>query len=418
MTTQTEQFTVRRSDAHTSLPLQLPPAGHFINGSFVPGSTGLLIDVVDPTTEQVIASVQAGTAGDVDAAVAAAVVAQKTWDATTPKERADVLNLIANIIEENRAAFEAIESANTGKPQAVSEDDVSSTIDTFRFMAGASRTLTSMAGGDYATGHTSVILREPVGVVGVITPWNYPLLMAAWKIAPILAAGNSIVIKPSEQTPLSTLKLVEVLAGRIPDGILNVVTGRGRTVGQRLSEHPDIALVALTGSVVSGQAVAETAAKSVKRVHLELGGKAPVVVFPDADLRAAAAGVRNAGFWNAGQDCGAACRVLVHESVAEEFTAHLVREVSTLVIGAPDAGDDVEIGPMISLPHYERVKESLAEARGQASPWPSADPPWKVPGTSSNPQSSATYRPAHTSPPTRSSAPWSPWKPSAPPRKP
>lgn len=345
------------------LPLSLPPAGHFINGSFVPGSTRLLIDVVDPATEAVIASVQAGTADDVDAAVAAAVVAQKTWGATTPKERADVLNLIANIIEENRADFEAIESANTGKPQAVAEDDVSSTIDTFRFMAGASRTLTSMAGGDYATGHTSVILREPVGVVGVITPWNYPLLMAAWKIAPILAAGNSIVIKPSEQTPLSTLKLVEVLAGRIPDGILNVVTGRGRTVGQRLSEHPDIALVALTGSVVSGQAVAETAAKSVKRVHLELGGKAPVVVFSDADLRAAAAGVRNAGFWNAGQDCGAACRVLVHESVAEEFTSHLVREVSTLVIGAPDAGDDVEIGPMISLPHFERVKEALAEAR-------------------------------------------------------
>ncbi len=371
--TQTEQFTVqpftvRRStagspDIDSVLPLPLAPAGHFINGSFVPGSTGLLIDVVDPTTERVIASVQAGTAGDVDAAVAAAVVAQKTWGATTPKERADVLNLIANIVEENREAFQVIESANTGKPQAVSEDDVSSTIDTFRFMAGASRTLTSMAGGDYATDHTSVILREPVGVVGVITPWNYPLLMAAWKIAPILAAGNSIVIKPSEQTPLSTLKLVEVLAGRIPDGILNVVTGRGRTVGQRLSEHPDIALVALTGSVVSGQAVAETAAKSVKRVHLELGGKAPVVVFPDADLRAAAAGVRNAGFWNAGQDCGAACRVLVHESVAEEFTEHLVREVSTLVIGGPEAGDDVEIGPMISLPHFERVKESLAEAR-------------------------------------------------------
>ncbi|AFR31023.1 aminobutyraldehyde dehydrogenase [Arthrobacter sp. Rue61a] len=367
-TTQTEQFTVRRStggspDIAGALPLPLPPAGHFINGSFVPGSSGQSIDVVDPATEQVIASVQAGTADDVDVAVAAAVVAQKTWGATTPKERADVLNLIATIIEQNRQAFEAIESANTGKPRAVSEDDVSSTIDTFRFMAGASRTLTSMAGGDYATDHTSVILREPVGVVGVITPWNYPLLMAAWKIAPILAAGNSIVIKPSEQTPLSTLKLVEVLAGRIPDGILNVVTGRGRTVGQRLSEHPDIALVALTGSVVSGQAVAETAAKSVKRVHLELGGKAPVVVFPDADLRAAAAGVRNAGFWNAGQDCGAACRVLVHESVAEEFTEHLVREVSTLVIGAPDAGDDVEIGPMISLPHYERVKESLAEAR-------------------------------------------------------
>ncbi|WP_284979988.1 aldehyde dehydrogenase family protein [Arthrobacter sp. fls2-241-R2A-200] len=362
-TTQTEQFAVRRSTSPSGTALPLPPSGHFINGSFVPGSAGLLIDVVNPTTEAVITSVQAGTAEDVDAAVSAAVAAQKTWGATTPKERADVLNLIANIIEENRAAFEVLESANTGKPQAVAADDVTSTVDTFRFMAGASRALTSMAGGDYATDHTSVILREPVGVVGVITPWNYPLLMAAWKIAPILAAGNSIVIKPSEQTPLSTLKLAELVAGRIPHGILNVVTGRGRTVGQRLSEHPSIALVALTGSVVSGQAVAETAAKSVKRVHLELGGKAPVVVFPDADLRAAAAGVRNAGFWNAGQDCGAACRVLVHESVAEEFTEHLVREVSTLVLGSPEAGDDIEIGPMISLPHFERVKESLAEAR-------------------------------------------------------
>ncbi|GAB14731.1 aldehyde dehydrogenase [Arthrobacter globiformis NBRC 12137] len=363
-----QQFTVRRPSEGKSSPADrspsslLPPAGHFIGGSFVPGSSSDVIDVIDPTTEQVIASVQAGTAADVDVAVEAAVTAQKAWGATTPKERSEVLNLIANIIEANRDAFETIESANTGKPRTVAEDDVASTIDTFRFMAGASRALTSMAGGDYATGHTSVILREPVGVVGVITPWNYPLLMAAWKIAPILAAGNSIVLKPSEQTPLSTLKLAELVAGRIPDGILNVVTGQGRTVGQRLSEHPDVALVALTGSVVSGQAVAATAAKSVKRVHLELGGKAPVVVFPDADLRAAAAGVRNTGYWNAGQDCGAACRVLVHESVAAEFTEHLVREVGTLVVGAPEAGADVEIGPMISRPHYERVKESLAEA--------------------------------------------------------
>ncbi|MCW3767966.1 aldehyde dehydrogenase family protein [Paenarthrobacter sp. PAE-2] len=364
-TTQPEAFTVHRAENNTSdVSAILPPAGHFIAGTFVPGAASTApIDVVNPATEEVIASVHAGTAADVDAAVAAAVSAQRTWGNTTPKERADVLNLIANIIEANRAAFEAIESANTGKPAAVVEDDVTSTIDTFRFMAGASRTLTSMAGGDYATDHTSVILREPVGVVGVITPWNYPLLMAAWKIAPILAAGNSLVLKPSEQTPLSTLKLAEVLAGRIPNGILNVVTGQGRTVGQRISEHPDIALVALTGSVVSGQSVAETAARSVKRVHLELGGKAPVVVFPDADLRAAAAGVRNAGFWNAGQDCGAACRVLVHESVAEEFTRNLVSEVSTLVVGAPEAGDDVEIGPMISRPHFERVKAALSEAR-------------------------------------------------------
>ena len=363
-TTQPETFTVHRSGSDsTGVAALLPPTGHFIAGSFVPGSSRELIDVVNPATEEIIASVQAGSAADVDAAVAAAVQAQKTWGATTPKERSDVLNLIANIIEANRDAFEALESANTGKPRPVVEDDVTSTVDTFRFMAGACRTLTSMAGGDYATGHTSVILREPAGVVGVITPWNYPLLMAAWKVAPILAAGNSIVLKPSEQTPLSTLKLAELLAGRIPDGILNVVTGQGRTVGQRLSEHPDIALVALTGSVASGQAVAETAARSVKRVHLELGGKAPVLVFADADLPAAAAGVRNAGYWNAGQDCGAACRVLVHESVAEEFTRHLVREVGTLVVGSPDAGDEVEMGPMISRPHFERVKQSLEEAK-------------------------------------------------------
>ena len=187
--TNLEQFTVRRSSAEQSCASVLPPAGHFIGGAFVPGSSNRLIDVVDPTTEQVIASVQAGTASDVDVAVEAAVAAQKSWGATTPKERSEVLSLIASIIEANREAFEIIESANTGKPRTVAEDDVSSTIDTFRFMAGASRTLTSMAGGDYATGHTSVILREPVGVVGVITPWNYPLLMAAWKIAPILAAG-------------------------------------------------------------------------------------------------------------------------------------------------------------------------------------------------------------------------------------
>ncbi|NYD77361.1 aminobutyraldehyde dehydrogenase [Arthrobacter cupressi] len=355
-------FIVRRAPGQTSAP-ELPPSGHFINGAFVPGASADLLDVFNPSTGAVLASVAAGTAADVDTAVAAAVAAQASWGGTTPRERSEVLHRIADIIEANRAVFERLEAANTGKPGAVAEDDVSSTIDTFRFMAGACRTLTSLAGGDYAPGHTSVILREPVGVVGVITPWNYPLLMAAWKLAPILAAGNSVVLKPSEQTPLSTLKLAELVAGQIPDGILNVVTGQGRTVGQRLSEHPDIALVALTGSVASGQAVAGTAARSVKRVHLELGGKAPVVVFPDADLATAAAGVRNAGYWNAGQDCGAACRVLVHESVAEEFTRLLAEEVGTLVLGAPDAGDDVEIGPMISRQHFERVKEALAEAK-------------------------------------------------------
>ena len=353
---ETVQFTVRRttSDHAGSLQLPLPPAGHFINGSFVPGSTGELIDVVDPTTEQVIASVQAGTADDVDAAVQAAVVAQKTWGATTPKERADVLNLIANIIEENRQAFELIESANTGKPQAVAEDDVTSTIDTFRFMAGASRTLTSMAGGDYATDHTSVILREPVGVVGVITPWNYPLLMAAWKVAPILAAGNSIVLKPSEQTPLSTLKLAELLAGRIPDGILNVVTGQGRTVGQRLSEHPDIALVALTGSVVSGQAVAETAAKSVKRVHLELGGNSAMVVLEDADLDAVISTAAWGSFFHQGQICMTTGRHLVADAIYNDFVEALADKAAHLPVGNP-ATEEVALGPVIDEGQRDKI---------------------------------------------------------------
>ena len=245
----------------------------------------------------------------------------------------------------------------------MAEDDISSAIDTFRFSAGAARAYSTLGADDYAENHTSVIFREPVGVVGVITPWNYPLLMAAWKIAPVLGAGNTLVLKPSEQTPLTTLKLAELIADEVPAGVVNIVTGPGRVVGNRLSEHPDVDLVAITGSVGSGQKVAASAASSVKRVHLELGGKAPVVVFADADLEAAAKGVRSAGFWNGGQECGAACRVLVHESVAEKFTELLVREVSEISIGTPGAGS--EIGSMISGAHYERVLAALEEVRNE-----------------------------------------------------
>ena len=195
---------------------------------------------------------------------------------------------------------------NTGKPLSVSRDDVNGTIDTFRFMAGALRATTSLAAANYAEDHLSVILREPLGVVGVITPWNYPLLMAAWKIAPILAAGNTLVIKPSEQTPLTTLKLAELIADLLPAGVLNVVPGTGPEVGACLAEHPDVNMIALTGSVNSGRAVARAAADSLKRVHLELGGKAPVVIFGDAELGAAAEALRAAGYYNSGQECGAA----------------------------------------------------------------------------------------------------------------
>ncbi|GAA1256323.1 aldehyde dehydrogenase family protein [Arthrobacter pascens] len=360
-TTETASFTVRRAEG--ALTPSLPPFGQFIGGAFVASSSTSTVDVENPATEKILMQVPSGSVEDVDAAVAAAVAAKAGWAAKTPNERSSVLLRIADIIEANRELLETLEAANTGKPAAVAEDDISSAIDTFRFSAGAARTFTAPGAGDYAENHTSVILHEPVGVVGVITPWNYPLLMAAWKIAPVLGAGNTLVLKPSEQTPLTTLKLAELIADEVPAGVLNIVTGPGRVVGNRISEHPDVDLVAITGSVGSGQKVAASAASTVKRVHLELGGKAPVVIFDDADLEAAAKGVRSAGFWNGGQECGSACRVLVHESVAEKFTELLVREVSDISVGAPGAGDDVEIGSMISGSHYKRVLAALDDIR-------------------------------------------------------
>ncbi|WP_166968811.1 aldehyde dehydrogenase family protein [Brevibacterium atlanticum] len=368
MTVTTEPTIVR---GESTSPLvtadEFPPLTHFIDGSFVGGAgedsaSVTTTTIVNPADGTAIAEVAEGTAGDVDSAVVAARRALTAWRATTPKQRADILFAIADRVEENADLLIRLESLNTGKPRVVSEDDISMSADVFRFAAGAGRAFTEMGSGDYVEGHTSVILREPVGVVGVVVPWNYPLLMAAWKIGPILAAGNTLVLKPSEQTPLSTLKFVELIADLLPAGVLNLVTGLGPSVGARLSDHPDIDLVALTGSVPSGQAVATSAGESLKRVHLELGGKAPVIVFDDADLQAAAEGVREAGFWNSGQECGAGTRVLVHSSVAEEFTRLLAEQVSSYVLGDPRGGDDVELGPMISEAHFERVTSFLDRA--------------------------------------------------------
>ncbi|MGD9527169.1 aldehyde dehydrogenase family protein [Pseudonocardia sp.] len=359
---------VRRADVPGGLLRagDLPPGRHFIDGAFRPGRSGTSIDVIDPSSGSTITRVAEGTAEDTDLAVAAAATAQAAWGRLTPKERSELLHRVADRVAENADLLARLESANTGKPQAVAQDDVAQTIDTFRFMAGALRAPTSAAAGRYAEDHLSIILREPLGVIGVVTPWNYPLLMAAWKLAPILAAGNTLVVKPSEQTPLTTLKFAELVADVLPAGVVNVVTGYGPVVGARLAEHPDVAMIALTGSVRSGKAVARAAAESLKRVHLELGGKAPVVIFPDADLAAAASALRAAGFWNSGQECGAACRVLVHESVADEFARLLVAEVATMVVGEPGAGEDVEIGPLTSKAHFDRVTGYLerAEADG------------------------------------------------------
>ncbi|MCE3552738.1 aldehyde dehydrogenase family protein [Pseudonocardia sp. RS11V-5] len=343
----------------------LPPGGHFIDGAFRPGRSGTSIDVVDPSTGATIARVAEGTAEDTDIAVAAAYAVKDAWGGLTPKERSELLHRVADRVAEHADLLARLESANTGKPSAVAQDDVAQTVDTFRFMAGALRAPTSAAAGHYAEDHLSVMLREPLGVIGVVTPWNYPLLMGAWKMAPILAAGNTLVIKPSEQTPLTTLKFAELVADILPAGVVNVVTGYGPVVGTRLAEHPDVAMIALTGSVHSGKAVARAAAESLKRVHLELGGKAPVVIFEDADLAAAATALRAAGYWNSGQECGAACRVLVHESVADEFSRLLVDEVSSMVVGEPGAGDDVEIGPLTSKAHFDRVTGYLERARAE-----------------------------------------------------
>ena len=366
--TTSEKPAVRRAQAPGSLLQEgdLPPGRHFIDGAFRPGRSGTSIDVVDPSSARTIAQVAEGTVEDTDVAVAAAYAAKDTWGGLTPKGRSELLHRVADRVAQHADLLARLESANTGKPPAVAQDDVAQTVDTFRFMAGALRATTSVAAGRYAEDHMSVILREPLGVIGVVTPWNYPLLMAAWKMAPILAAGNTLVIKPSEQTPLTTLKFAEIVADILPPGVVNVVTGYGPVVGARLAEHPDVAMIALTGSVRSGQAVARAAAESLKRVHLELGGKAPVLIFPDADLAAAATALRAAGYWNSGQECGAACRVLVHESVADEFAQLLVDEVATMVVGEPGAGENVEIGPLISKAHFERVTGYLerAEAAG------------------------------------------------------
>lgn len=342
---------------------ELPPLQHFIDGTFAEGAVSARTPIVNPADGRQICDVPEGTAADVDVAVAAARRAQAAWGETTPADRSALLLSIADKLEEHADVLARLESLNTGKPLSTSNDDVAGSVDTFRFMAGAGRALTSLAAGDYAADHTSVILREPAGVVGVITPWNYPLLMAAWKIAPILAAGNSLVLKPSEQTPLSTLKFAEIIADLLPAGVFNVVTGLGPTVGERLATHPDIDLVALTGSVNSGKAVASAAGDTVKRVHLELGGKAPVVVFADADLNAVAESLRVAAFYNSGQECGAACRVLVHESVAEQLTGLLVEQVSSFIIGDPTAGADIEIGPLVSEAHFRRVAGYLERAQ-------------------------------------------------------
>jgi aminobutyraldehyde dehydrogenase len=325
-----------------------------INGALVQGE-GESEKVLDPATGKPIAQVSEASRAQVDAAVAAAEASFDGWSRTTPKDRAALLLKLADRIDGEGAAFAELESRNTGKPAAAMlNDEIPAISDVFRFFAGAARTLHGPAAGEFLPGFTSMVRRDPIGVVASIAPWNYPLMMAAWKLAPALAAGNSVILKPSEQTPLTALKLAEHLRELFPKGVVNVICGRGETVGAPLTTHARVRMASLTGDVATGQKVLAAAASNLKRTHLELGGKAPVIVFDDADLEAVVSGVRTFGFYNAGQDCTAACRLYAGARVYEKLVADLTSAVRTLKVGA-QTESGVEMGPLISAEQRTRV---------------------------------------------------------------
>jgi betaine-aldehyde dehydrogenase/aminobutyraldehyde dehydrogenase len=336
----------------------------FVGGKWVEAAEGGTMEVLNPSTGETIAEVPAGTAADVDRAVEAAKKALPEWLDSTPAERAELLLKLADILDANADELAAIESRNVGKPLGYARDEMPICSDNLRFFAGAARILEGRSTGEYMRGYTSMLRREPIGIVGGIVPWNYPLMMAVWKLAPALAAGNVQVLKPSEQTPLSLLRYMELAQDAIPAGVLNVVTGDGVPVGERIVTHPDVRLVSLTGDVDTGKSIARTAADNLKRVHLELGGKAPVVVFDDADPAAVAEGVKIAGYWNSGQDCTAASRVMAGADIYDRLLENLVPAVESLKVGDPAEGDEIEMGPVISKAQQERVLAFLERAEG------------------------------------------------------
>src|SRR6201996_3892579 len=322
------------------------------------------LDVLNPATGETIAQVPNMSADDVDAVVERAKQALPDWLDATPKERSELLLALADVIDDNAEELAQIESRNVGKPLMVSRDEMPFSADNLRFFSGAARNLEGKSAGEYIKGYTSMIRREPLGIVAGICPWNYPLMMAVWKLGPALAAGNVQILKPSEQTPMSLLRFMELAKDVIPAGVLQVVTGDGVPTGQRLVEHPDIALVSLTGDVETGKLIARTAADTLKRVHLELGGKAPMVVFDDADPQQVAEGIKIAGFWNSGQDCTAGSRILAGPQIYHALLEHLVPAIEPLKVGDPADGDDVEMGPVISHDQQERVLGFLERAQG------------------------------------------------------
>jgi betaine-aldehyde dehydrogenase len=345
-----------------TVPTELRTLQNFVDGAFVDAVEGRTEPIVNPATGEEIALAQMSDAQDVDRAVAAARRAFPTWADTAPGERAHALLRLADAIDAHADEIAELESADAGKPlAAVREDELPVMADNLRFFAGAARCLEGKAAGEYLKGYTSMIRREPVGVVGQIAPWNYPLLMAIWKIGPALATGNTIVLKPAETTPLTTLKLAELAAEVLPAGVLNVITGHGDPAGARLVTHEDVDMVSLTGSVGTGKWIAEHAAKTLKRVHLELGGKAPVVVFDDVDLDPVLETIAGTGYYNAGQDCTAATRVLAGRRVYDDVVARLAEQARGYVMGDTRA-PGTTLGPLNSARQRANVAGFLERA--------------------------------------------------------
>jgi aminobutyraldehyde dehydrogenase len=321
-------------------------------------------NVLNPATGESILELPEASGDQVDRAVAAAQKAFASWRRTTPGERAGALLKLADKIESEAEEFARLEALNCGKPyHAVLGDEIPAVVDVLRFFAGAARCLPGSAAGEYLEGHTSMIRRDPIGVVASIAPWNYPLMMAAWKIGPAIAGGNTVVLKPSEQTPLTTLKLAQVAAEVLPEGVLNVVVGRGESVGNALIHHPGVRMISLTGDIATGKKVLAAATGSVKRTHLELGGKAPVIVFDDADIDAVVQGVRTFGYYNAGQDCTAACRIYASSKIYDNLVADLTSAVSGIAYAGKDDSKN-EIGPLISARQRDRVSSFVERAAG------------------------------------------------------
>jgi 1-pyrroline dehydrogenase len=334
---------------------------NFIGGAWVPAADGAVDEVLAPATGEVLAEVASSGAADVDAAVAAASTAFVEWGATTPRERSEALLAIAAKVEENIDELKALEMHNVGKPMSIIDFEFDLTVDNLRFFAGAARTLQTQAAGEYMEGHTSMLRRDPIGVVAGIAPWNYPLNMANWKFGPALAAGNTFILKPSELTPLTALRLAELTEGILPPGVFNVVTGQGETAGDAIVRHPGIAMLSLTGDVSTGKLIARNAADTLKRVHLELGGKAPVVVFDDADVEALVACLAEMSYYNSGQDCTAPCRVIAGPAVFDSVVADLSSAVAAIATGDP-ADPDTAMGPVISAAQRDRVAGMVERA--------------------------------------------------------